>query len=185
MPPQGHPVSLGAISPQHSRRHSLRMAYQPTETHKATVDSSTMHMPGPHGHLAHTYCMHKAKVLSCCPSAPLCSSKPIESPSHTHIPTYPAVHGSTDMCTDTGPILLFISASHVVPGLLLCTCSGLMLAFNTVHVAKPAAILTSSTVFTCLGPMLTLSTVLLCACNCSPTPQYSRLQSKALYHHSA
>lgn len=192
MPPQGHPVSLGATSPQPSRRYGPRMAYQPTETHRATVDSSTMHMPGPHGHLAQTYCMHKAKVLSCCPSAPLCSSKPIESPSHTHIPTYPAVHGSTDMCTDPGPILLFVRSpcqqgqlSHIVPGLLLCTCSGLMLAFNTVHVAQSAAIHTGSTVFACLGPMLTLSTVLLCACNCSPIPQYSRLQSKALYHHSA
>lgn len=82
-----------------------------TGTHKATVDNSTMHMPGPHDRLAQTYCMHEAKVLSCCHSAPLCSSKPIESPSRTHIPTYPAVHGSPDMCTDPGPTLLFSSVS--------------------------------------------------------------------------
>lgn len=79
----------------------------PTATYKANVDSSTIPMPGPHGSLAQTCYMHEAKVVSCCHSAPLCSSKPTEHPLRTHNHTYPTLHGSLGMCAYPGPVLLF------------------------------------------------------------------------------
>lgn len=80
-------------------------------THQATADSSTMHMPGPHGHLAQTDYMHEAKFVYCC-YQPLVFSKPIECPLCTHNHRYPALQGSPGMCTYPDPVLLFTWVSH-------------------------------------------------------------------------
>lgn len=115
----------------------------PTATHKATVDSFTMPVPGPHGSLAQTCYTHEAKVVA---TQPHCVQASPQSVPYVHTTTGALPFMAALACVRTQAPYCYLAVSpclqgqlsHMfVPGLLLGTCPGLILAFNAVHAARP------------------------------------------------